>query len=99
MTITFFFNVTDTGRAACQCLHSYLAHDGMSSRIMVRNWAIDHLLLHCLPVACVVSWHLCSWRVLDGRYFITQTYFKRGLNNVLSNINEATYVISNGGSK
>lgn len=63
--MTFFLNVTDTGKE-CQ-LHRRSFTD-VRGRFLVGDWAIYQLLLHHVSVVSVVCWHLRNGRVSYGEY-------------------------------
>lgn len=66
MTITFFFNVTDTGRL-CILTSVHAAADICGPyRIMAGNWSINHVFLHSITLVGMVSGDLRSWRIFNG---------------------------------
>jgi hypothetical protein len=64
MTVTFFFNVTDTGELDIVHVCEKCTH--WDARIVVGNRSIYQFLLHHINVAGVVGWYLFSWWGVDG---------------------------------
>lgn len=63
--MTFFLNVTDTGKQ-CQ-VHRHSFTDARC-RILVGDRAIYQLFLHHVSFVSVVRWHLRNRRVSYGRH-------------------------------
>lgn len=67
--MTFFFNVTDTGKFFCFWRYTF---SEWQYRFMVGNWTIHQLLLYNITLACLVCRYMQCWRVVNGRCFGTE---------------------------
>jgi hypothetical protein len=72
LTLTFFFNVTDTGMSGAGFYLSSITYvPFFFGRILAGDWAKHKFLLYHFAAARVVGWHLRSWRLSDGGYEFT----------------------------
>lgn len=64
--MTFFLNVTDTGK---ECQVHRRSFTDARCRLLVGNRTIHQLLLHHISFVSVVCWHLRNGRVPYGGHF------------------------------
>jgi len=68
MTVTFFFQVTDTGMSyfSVVCIRVMEVLNLGFNRFVVGNWSVDQFLLYHVAFAGMVCGTLCPWGGVDG---------------------------------
>ena len=65
MTLTFFFNVTDTGTSS-SLFAAWFGSDGHMRTLVARDRPDNQLILHQLAIIGLVSGYMRPWRVVAG---------------------------------
>ncbi|KAF7307451.1 PigN domain-containing protein [Mycena indigotica] len=75
MTLTFFFNVTDTGEPST----FVAASSHTRGRVVAGDWAVHNVLLRCVYVTALVGWDMYRWRVSNGGCIIERLEDSSGM--------------------
>ena len=74
MTMTFFFNVTDTGKGAAAALRSGgCTYSPRSRRLVATDRPVDIALLYHFATSRVFGWNSLYWGGFDAGYGATKT--------------------------